>query len=182
MQAHEPGTLIFVARFLIQNLQDLCIYHQCGQSVRAWWNNLRMAKINAATSMLFGFISFVLKLLGISNIVFEVTQKESDDSSDAADDNKDNEAANAGRFTFDDSPLFVPAMTLLFVQFTALGFSLLDRTGLGLGFGEYLSSVWVVMCFWPFVRGVFGKGKYGIPLSTLLKSASFAFIFVHLCM
>ncbi|PON35109.1 Cellulose synthase [Parasponia andersonii] len=183
-KAYEPVMVLFVAQCLIQNLQILRSYHRCGQSVCAWWNNTRMGKINAATSMLFGVVSFVLNLVGISDIVFEVTHKESANSStstDATDNNKDNMAVNTGRFTFDKSPIFVPPTTLLFVQLTALGLSLLEGARDRVGLGEYLSSVWVVMCFWPFVRGLFGKGKYGIPLSTLLKSAVFALIFVHLC-
>ncbi|MCI36763.1 cellulose synthase-like protein H1-like, partial [Trifolium medium] len=44
----------------------------------------------------------MVKLLGISDTVFEVTQKENPTSVAAAEDD-----ADAGRFTFDESPAFV---------------------------------------------------------------------------
>ncbi|XP_062106078.1 cellulose synthase-like protein H1 isoform X2 [Humulus lupulus] len=184
-KAHEPAMVLFLAQFVIENIENLSYFRRCGQSFRAWWNNLRMTKINAATSMLFGVVGFPLKLLGVSEIVFEVTQKESDESSTSStkgtENFKGNDAANAGRFTFDESPMFVPPTTLLFVEVAALGLSLWEGGRDEVGLGEYLASVWVVMCFWPFVRGLFGKGKYGISLSTLLKSSCFSFIFIQLC-
>jgi hypothetical protein len=29
-----------------------------------------------------------------------------------------------------------------------------------------------VLCFWPFFKGLFGKGKHGIPMYTICKSAA----------
>ncbi|KAF4382681.1 hypothetical protein F8388_015509 [Cannabis sativa] len=187
-KANEPAIVLFLAQFVIENMETYHSYRKYGQSFIAWWNNLKMAKINATTSMLFGVVSFPLKLLGISEIVFEVTQKESDDktrssstTTQGTENSKDKEVVNAGRFTFDDSVLFVPPTTLLFVEVAGLGLSMWEGGRDEVGLGEYLASFWVVMCFWPFVRGLFGKGKYGIPLSTLLKSFCFSFICVQLC-
>ncbi|TXG55397.1 hypothetical protein EZV62_020653 [Acer yangbiense] len=42
-----------------------------------------------------------------------------------------------------------------------------DHCAGGSGLGEFMCSVYVVSCFWPFVKGLFGRGKFGIPLSTL---------------
>jgi hypothetical protein len=138
-----------------------------------------MARITTMTAWFFGFLSVLLKLLRISENVFEVTKK--DQSSDASNDD------DAGRFTFDDSPIFVPGTTILLLHLTALVVSLLklqppahhDRHGSGLG--EVLCSVWLVLCFWPFLKGLFGKGKHGIPISTICKSAALALLFLHLC-
>ncbi|GAU17128.1 hypothetical protein TSUD_106270 [Trifolium subterraneum] len=57
------------------------------------------------------------KLLGVTNTVFEVTQKENPTSGAAAAGDDD---ADAGRFTFDESPAFVVGTTILLVQLTAL--------------------------------------------------------------
>ena len=77
--------------------------------------------------------------------------------------------------------------TILFVQLLALAIGFLGlsspahQEGEGFGFLEVLCSVWLVLSFWPVLKGFFGKGKYGIPLSTICKSAAMAFLFVHLC-
>ena len=137
-----------------------------------------MSRINTVNAWLFGFLSVILKLLGISERVFEVTQKDQsrDDASDA----------EAGRFTFNESPIFLPGTTILVVHLTALVVSLLKlkppaRDGHGSGLGEVFCSVYLVLCFWPFLKGLFGKGKHGIPLSTICKSAALVLLFLHLC-
>jgi hypothetical protein len=137
-----------------------------------------MARITSTTASFFGFLSFMFKILRISETVFEVTKK--DQSSDLANDD------DAGRFTFDESPIFVPGTTTLLLHLTALVVSLLKlqpkaHDGHGSGPGEVLCSVWLVLCFWPFLKGLFGKGKHGIPISTICKSAALALLFMHFC-
>jgi hypothetical protein len=136
-----------------------------------------MARITTMNAWFFGFLSVMLKLLGISETAFEVTKK--DQSSDAA--NED----DVGRFTFDESPIFVPGTTILLLHLTALGVSLLKlqpitHDGHGSGLGEVLCSVWLVLCFWPFLKGLFGKGKHGIPISTICKSTLLVLLFLQL--
>ncbi|KAJ6729217.1 X-BOX TRANSCRIPTION FACTOR-RELATED [Salix viminalis] len=133
-----------------------------------------MGRINATNPWLFGAISVFLKILRVSGTVFEVTQKEQ----------SSNNGGDEGRFTFDASPLFMPGTTILLLQLTAfvVGFggmqspSVNDASGLG----EIVCSVVVVICFWPFVKGLFGKGKYGIPVSTICKSSLLSLSFVYL--
>lgn len=49
------------------------------------------------------------------------------------------------------------------------------------GLGEIFCSVYVVLLYMPFMLGFFRKGKYGIPLSTIWKSAALALGFLQLC-
>ncbi|GFZ03821.1 cellulose synthase-like B [Actinidia rufa] len=176
----EAAFFIAAAIFITYNLYALSEYLRAGLSARAWWNNQRMWTINTTTAYLFGTFSVVLKILGISDTVFEVTQKEQ--STNEVDDDH----ANAGRLTFDRSPIFVAGTTILLVNLTALavglfglGFGSVAHGGDGLGTGEFICSVWVVLLFWAFFKGLFGKGKYGIPSSTLYKSGALAALFVH---
>lgn len=173
-KAHEPAMYIHVALFLSYVIYSLLEYLETGLSIRAWWNNQMMARMNATNAWLFGVISVFLKILRISGTVFEVTQK--DQSSNNGDDE--------GRFTFDASPIFVPGTTILLLQLTAfvMGFGGMQLPSVddASGMGEILCSVLVVMCFWPFVKGLFGKGKYGIPLSTICKSSLLSLSFVYL--
>ncbi|KAL4620098.1 hypothetical protein ACB092_06G128900 [Castanea dentata] len=179
-QVQEQAFYIAIVVFVIYHLYTLSEYLRAGLSVRSWWNNQRMARITTMTAWFFGFLSVILKLLRISETVFEITKKDKSTSSNGAHD------VDAGRFTFDESPIFVPGTTILMVHLTALVVSLLNlqppaHDGLGSGLGEVLCSVWLVLCFWPFFKGLFGKGKHGIPLSTICKSAALVLLFLHLC-
>ncbi|KAL5081998.1 hypothetical protein RYX36_010419 [Vicia faba] len=75
--------------------------------------------------------------------------------------------------------------TILFVQLRALMRSFwawkLIESGEGFGVGEVFCSAYVVLCYLPFLKGLFGKGKYGIPFSIIWKSMVLAFLFVELC-
>ncbi|KAL0001659.1 hypothetical protein SO802_015440 [Lithocarpus litseifolius] len=177
-KVQEPASYLFVALFVIRNLYNIFVFLQSGLSIRAWWNHLRMNKITSACAQLFGVLSVILKLLGLSETVFEVTKKNQFASSDS--DNVD-----AGSFTFDESPIFIPGSTLLMVQLSALVMGLLGlqppaQGVYGSGLGEVMCSVFVVLCFWPFVKGLFRKGKYGIPLSIICNSSALALLFVLL--
>ncbi|KAM5580595.1 cellulose synthase-like protein H1 [Rosa sericea] len=180
-KGQEPAYYILVAVFLVYTMYTLSEYLRTGQSIRAWWNNQRMGRIISMSAWLFGFLSVILKLLGISETVFEVTRKDQSTSSDEG-----TEDTEAGKFTFDQSPVFVPPTAMLFLQLTALATALLQlqppaRDGVGSGSLETMCSVLLVVCLWPFLKGLFGSGKYGIPLSTIFKSAGLALLFYTLC-
>ncbi|XP_052178784.1 cellulose synthase-like protein H1 [Diospyros lotus] len=174
----EGGFWTITFLFLIYNLYALSEYLRAGLSIRAWWNNQRMRKIAAMNAWFFGALSVGLKLLGISDIVFEVTQK---DQPTVTDDNNNDANANAWRLTFNESPIFIPGTTVLLVNLAAglLGFRS-TGSGDGFGIGEVVCSVCVVLCLWAFLKGLFGRGKYGIPLWTIYKSGALALLFVQL--
>ncbi|XP_066344164.1 cellulose synthase-like protein H2 [Miscanthus floridulus] len=104
-KASEPGFVIPLAMFLAYNAYNLGEYTDCRLSVRAWWNNHRMQQIVSSSAWLLAVLTVVLKTLGLSETVFEVTRKEQSDG--GADDD-----ADPGRFTFDSSPVFVPPTEL----------------------------------------------------------------------
>ncbi|XP_034701260.1 cellulose synthase-like protein H1 isoform X2 [Vitis riparia] len=174
-KVQEPAVLIPIFLFVSYNFYTLFEYYGAGFSIRACWNNLRMGRITTVTAWLFGFFSVILKLLGLSETVFEVTKK---DQSTTPGEGSDKDT---GRFTFDGSLIFVPATTLLLVHLMALVTALLelfDHVGIESRIGEIICSVWVVLCFSPFLKGLFGKGKYGIPTSTISKSVALALLFL----
>ncbi|CAJ1956284.1 unnamed protein product [Sphenostylis stenocarpa] len=174
-----PGLWIPIALLVIYNVYTLLEYLKIGLSVRNWWNNQRMSIIRTTTAWFIGFLSAMLKLSGISDTVFEITEKEPP-TSDAGGNNED-----AGRFMFDESPVFVVGTTILLVNLTAMLVKILElqptHGGDGCGLGEFISSMYLIVCYIPYLKGLFGRGKYGIPLSTICKSGIFAFLFVHFC-
>lgn len=174
MQVQDPAVLIPTSVFVTYNLYTLLEHRRTELSIRAWWNNTRMGRITTVTAWLFGFFSVTLKLLGLSEMVFEITKKDPSPASAEAGDK------DAGRFTFDGSPIFVPATALLLLHLTALAAALVAPSQLGVESrkGEIICSVLVVLCFSPFLKGLFGKGKYGIPTSTICKSAGLVLVFL----
>ncbi|KAK1322835.1 Cellulose synthase-like protein H1 [Acorus calamus] len=167
--------MVPISLFMIYNAHTLMEYLHCGLSPRAWWNNQRMQRVTSATAWLFGLLGVVLKLLGISETIFEITRKDRTISDEEEID------GDAGRFTFDSSPLFVPATSIVLVNLVAIGVGLF-RGGEGVGLGEVACCAWVVLCFWAFVRGMFGKGRYGIPWSTIGKAGVLCSLVLGLCM
>ena len=163
-------------RYLSLSLTTFTLLEYCGAglSSRACWNNLRMGRITTVTARLFGFFSVILKLLGLSKTIFEVTKK--DQSTTPVEDND----KDAGRFTFDESLIFVLATTLALLHLVALVAASIGPSHVGIEsrIGEVICSVWLVLCFFPFLTGLFGKGKYGIPTSTICKSAALALLFL----
>ncbi|KAG2611217.1 hypothetical protein PVAP13_4KG149000, partial [Panicum virgatum] len=133
---------------------------ECRLSARAWWNNHRMQRIVSSSAWLLAFLTVVLKTLGLSETVFDVTCKEQDGAPDGGD---------PERFTFDSSPVFIPptALTILTVVAIAVG-GVAGAAG-GPGVGEFVCCGWLVLCFWPFVRWLAGMGSYAIPWSVRIK-------------
>ena len=138
-----------------------------------------MEIIATTSSCVFGILSLVLRLFGISEAVFEVTPK--GQSNNNVDD------GNVGKFVFNESPLFIIGTAMVLLQLMALGSKLLagilqppssSDGRRGSGIGEILGCVWVLMTLSPFLRGLFAKGKYGIPFPTICKSASLILLFV----
>lgn len=107
---NEHAFLIPMGIFIIYNLYVLWEFKRVGESVSMWWNLQKMGRAIAMTAWLFGFLGVVLKLLGLSKTVFEVTQKEQNLNNDE----------DVGRFTYDKSPMIVPGVFILFVNLVGI--------------------------------------------------------------
>ncbi|CAB4304641.1 unnamed protein product [Prunus armeniaca] len=180
-KGQELAYYIPITLFVTTNMYNISQYIQSGLSIRAWWNNQKMGRITTMSAWLFGVFGIVLKLSGISETVFEVTKKDQSSSTE-----KGTEEEEAGRFTFDKSPMFVPPTAVLLLHLTALASALFGlqppaHDGVGSGRLEVAGSVCLVLCLWPFLKGLFASGKYGIPLSTIFKSAGLTLMFCTLC-
>jgi hypothetical protein len=154
-----------------------------------------MQRIVSSSAWLLAFLTVLLKTLGLSETVFEVTRKEqqqgSPNGSGGGDGDGADGATDPGRFTFDSSPVFVPPTALAMLSVVAVAVGAWRAIvvgaaggvpgGVGPGVGELVCCGWLVFCFWPFVRGLVGEGSYGIPWSVRLKAALLVAAFVHLC-
>ncbi|MED6112365.1 hypothetical protein PIB30_061005 [Stylosanthes scabra] len=183
-----PAILIPITLVVIHMLYTLSEYLATKLSIQEWWNNQRMSRIYIMNARFFGFIAMILKLLRISNTVFDITRKDQNASSDGENSSDDD---NGGTFTFDESSVFVPGTTILLMQLAAMVIKFIglleSRSGNNNnnnGYGiicDMLCSAYLILCYLPFLKGIFRRGKYGIPSSTIFRSATLAFLFVSLC-
>uniref|UniRef100_A0A1D1ZAH5 Putative cellulose synthase-like protein H3 n=1 Tax=Anthurium amnicola TaxID=1678845 RepID=A0A1D1ZAH5_9ARAE len=184
-KASEPMMVVPVILFVFYNVYTLTEYLECGLSACAWWNNQRMVRIITVTAWLLGLLSVIAKILGLSETTFEVTPKDQNTSTNSTANDKE----DPRRFTFDASPLFLSGTTIVLLNLVALpvcllkvlGSSLVFTSDDGPGIGELVCSGWVVLSFWPFVRGLLGKGSYGLPWPTIVKASLLASLFLLLC-
>ncbi|KAJ1400048.1 Cellulose synthase [Sesbania bispinosa] len=166
-----PATLL-----VIYQISTLLESLKIGLSIRTWWNNQRSARITTMNAWFFACLAILLKRLRISNTIFEITKKNQPSFDEDANE-------KSGRFTFNESPVFLPGTTILLVQLIALVTNLLGWqpsaiNGHGSGVGEMFCSVYLVVCYWPFLKGLFGKGEHGIPLSILCKPR--VYVLIHM--
>uniref|UniRef100_A0A0E0KQQ8 Cellulose synthase-like protein H1 n=1 Tax=Oryza punctata TaxID=4537 RepID=A0A0E0KQQ8_ORYPU len=180
-KASEDGFSIPLALFISYNTYNFMEYMVCGLSARAWWNNHRMQRIVSVSAWALAFLIVLLKTLGLSETVFEVTGKDKSIS----DDDGNTDGADPGRFTFDSSPVFIPVTALAMLNIVAINigaWGAVFGTSEGVpGAGEFMCCGWLVLCFFPFVRGLVGKGSYGIPWSVKLKASLLVAMFVTFC-
>ncbi|KAG7568615.1 Nucleotide-diphospho-sugar transferase [Arabidopsis thaliana x Arabidopsis arenosa] len=171
-------------------LYTLWEFMSLGFSVQSWYVSQSFGRIKTTCSWLFSIFDIILKLLGISKTVFIVTKKtmpetKSGSGSEKSQGEVDCPNKDSGKFEFDGSLYFLPGTFIVLVNLAALaGCSVgLQRLsprhgGGGSGLAEACGCVLVVILFLPFLKGMFEKGKYGIPLSTLSKAAFLAVLFV----
>ncbi|GLJ23957.1 hypothetical protein SUGI_0455480 [Cryptomeria japonica] len=169
----EVSFPIALVLFLSVYGYQLVQYILCGCSVREWWNNQIMWFIVCTSSWLLAVFDVAVKLLGLSDTVFVVTPKGSEEE----------ESGDEGEFTFDSSLLFIIPTTILFLNSAGLIRSTVSLVGSGDKikerlFAEYLCSIWVVINLWRFVKGLVRKGKRGIPWSVIMKSGALA-VFIY---
>lgn len=185
LQASEHGFIIPLALFLVYGIHNFMEYMDCHVTARAWWNNHRMQRVYSVSAWILAFLTVLLKTLGLSKTVFEVTRK--DQSKPDAGEAGTEADIDPGRFTFDSSPVFIlpTALTILNIVAIAVGAWRMVRFAgaaeSGPDVGEFVCCGWMVLCFWSFVRGFVGKGSYGIPWSVKVKAGLLVTAFVHFC-
>ncbi|XP_019087429.1 PREDICTED: cellulose synthase-like protein B5 [Camelina sativa] len=171
-------------------LNSLWQFIKLGFSVQSWYVSQSLWRIIATSSWLFSIQDIVLKLFGISKVGFVIAKKTMPDSK-SVDESKtsqgedDGPISDLGKFEFDSSCLFIPGTFIMLVNLAALAEFLVrllqsscSHGGDGSGFAEACGCIMVVMLFFPFLKGLFEHGKYGIPLSTLCKAAFLTVLFV----
>ncbi|XP_022545531.2 cellulose synthase-like protein B5 [Brassica napus] len=186
-----PCLAITVTIVAMHCLYTLWQFTNNGFSVRSWYVSQSLWRILATCGWLFSIHDILLKLLGISNVGFVVAKKTTPKTmpiSGYEPIQRQDDGPNScyvHKFEFDNSCHFVPGTFIMLVNMAALAsnFVGLQRSschheGGRSGLAENCACILVILLFLPFLKGLFAKGKYGIPLSTLSKAALLAMIFV----
>ncbi|CAH2079069.1 unnamed protein product [Thlaspi arvense] len=172
-----------------------CIYSlwqfkYLGFSVKSWFVAQSHWRIIATSGWLFSIYDIIFKLLGISKVEHRIAKKTIPETTsvsgyEPSQKENDSESSDVGKFEFDSSCHFVPGTVIMLVNLAGLVWYLMglqrsscSHEGGGSGVGETCGCILVLMLFYPFLKGLFEKGKYGIPLSTLSKAAFLALFFV----
>uniref|UniRef100_A0A0E0M2H5 Cellulose synthase-like protein E6 n=1 Tax=Oryza punctata TaxID=4537 RepID=A0A0E0M2H5_ORYPU len=71
----SPWATPFIYVFCVKTLYSLYEALLSGDTLKGWWNGQRMWMVKRITSYLYGFIDTIRKLLGLSNMSFEITAK-----------------------------------------------------------------------------------------------------------
>ncbi|KAG2285776.1 hypothetical protein Bca52824_045380 [Brassica carinata] len=171
-------------------LYTLWEFMRVGFSVQSWYVSQSIWRIKATSCWLFSILDITLKLIGISKVVLIVTQKTMPESRSGSGDEPPQRidhglSPSSGKFEIDGSLYFLPGTFIVLVNLAAIAgywvglqsWSCKDGGG-GSGSAEACICVLVVIIFYPFLMGLFKKGKYGIPLSSLSKAVFLTALFV----
>ncbi|XP_048634168.1 cellulose synthase-like protein B3 [Brassica napus] len=181
---------IIVTLLGMHSLYTLWEFMRVGFSVQSWYVSQSIWRIKATSCWLFSILDITLKLLGISKVVLIVTQKTIPESRSGSGDEPTQRidhglSPSSGKFEIDGSLYFLPGTFIVLVNLAAIaGYWVGQQSwsckhgGGGSGLAEACICVLVVIIFYPFLMGLFKKGKYGIPLSTLSKAVFLTALFV----
>ncbi|XP_037417144.1 cellulose synthase-like protein H1 [Triticum dicoccoides] len=185
LKASNHGFSIQLALFLSYNIYNFVEYMECGLSARTWWNNMRMQRIVSLSSWLLAFLSVVLKTIGLSKTVFEVTRKDKSTS----DGDPSTHETDLGWFTFDSSPVFIPMTAVAILNIVTISIGVWRHAIFWMttgnhdcqNIGEFLCCGLMILYFWPFIKGLVGRGRYGIPWNVKLKAWVIVVPFLYFC-
>ncbi|XP_024003856.1 cellulose synthase-like protein B3 isoform X2 [Eutrema salsugineum] len=172
-------------------LYTLWEFMSVGFSVQSWYVSQSIWRIKATSCWLFSIFDITLKLLGISKIVLIITKKTRSEArlgSGEGLSQREDDGLNphSDKFEIDGSLYFLPGTFIVLVNLAAIAsysvglqkLSCHRHKGGGSGLAEACACVLVVMLFFPFLKALFEKGKYRIPLSTLSEAVFLAVLFV----
>ncbi|KAH9290258.1 hypothetical protein KI387_034375 [Taxus chinensis] len=168
-QISSPWFLLFVYLSVSAYAHSVIEFIGAGGSVKSWWNEHRMWMIKGTSSYPFGMIQVLCKLMGISEVGFEVTSKVSD--SEAA------KRYEAEIYEFGvASTMFIPPATLVVINLIALlnGIAQVLKKGYPALEGMFLQlmlSGFIVMNGYGILEGMFLRRDNGrMPMSVTVSS------------
>ncbi|GKV50105.1 hypothetical protein SLEP1_g56820 [Rubroshorea leprosula] len=167
-QISSPWVLPFPCVVLANRAYSLWEFLGCGGTLQGWWNEQRIWMFKRTTSYLFGFLSTILKQLGLSKATFTVTEKVVDED---VSQRYEQEVMEFGT----KSPMFNIIATLAMLNLLscigAIKRVIVDKKALDLLALQMLLNGLLVCLNLPVYKGLFFRKDSGSmpPLVTLLS-------------
>eukprot|EP01018_Ginkgo_biloba_P003010 Gb_04498 [translate_table: standard] len=174
----DPWFILFASLFLCTYSINAMELMWIGSTFRCWWYEDRMWMMKCVSSFLFGLIAVIYKLIGISEVGFEVTSKVVD--------NEAMQRYEAEMLEFGvASPLFLPPTILVSINFMSLvavttrvirdGYTVLECMLM-----QMLLSSFIVAQGYPILEAmVLRKDKGRMPTSICVISVLVALIMLY---
>ncbi|GLT65504.1 hypothetical protein SLA2020_379340 [Shorea laevis] len=173
-QISSPWVLPFPCVVLANRAYSLWEFLSCGGTLQGWWNEQRIWMFKRTTSHLFGLLSTVLELLGLSKATFNVTEKVVDED---VSQRYEQEVMEFGT----KSPMFNIIATLAMLNLLscigAIKRVIVDNKALDLLALQMLLNGLLVCLNLPVYKGLFFRKDSGsMPPSVTLFSIIFALL------
>ncbi|XP_068667137.1 cellulose synthase-like protein G2 [Aristolochia californica] len=174
-KASTPWFLVFIGTHI------LCVVHSMWEiftidgSIELWWSSERMWMMRSASSYMFGLLSVAMKLIGMSQIDFEITNKVTDE--------KQIERYTMGIFDFQGGgallfPLIIVAMVNLGCLIGGIWRVVVEASYDALLAQVLLASL-AVAASYPIIEGLFVRKDEGrIPISAALAPLMLSVVIV----
>lgn len=105
LQVSDPWFWPFSIVFVSSHLQHLYEVLSSDESIKTWWNEMRIWIIRAVSACLFGFVDALMKKIGIQKASFRLTNKVVD--------KEKMDKYNKGKFDFQGVAVFMIPLVIL---------------------------------------------------------------------
>jgi len=151
----DPWIVVFAGIFASSLLQHLYEVLSSDDSVKTWWNELRIWIIKSVTASLFGMMDALMKKIGIQKASFRLTNK-------AVDKGK-LEKYEKGKFDFQGAAMFmVPLIILVVLNLIAFVGGLarvIINKNYDQMFAQLFLSFFLLVLSYPIVEGIVTKAR-----------------------
>lgn len=162
--------VIVYASSISQHIMEVII---SGQSLKAWWNEQRHWLIIAVTSQFFACVNVIMKLVGVREVDFELTNKAIDEDQLKRYENEQFDFQGA-------SSMILPATTLSLLNMATLirgGWRMIMENSFDELFAQLFISCYILALSYPLLEGILFRRDNGrIPTRISLWSIAIAIV------
>ena len=157
LKVSDPWIGVFVVVFASSLLQHLYEVLSSEDSIKTWWNEIRIWIIKSVTASLFGTMDAIMKKIGIQKASFRLTNKVVD--------KEKLEKYEKGKFDFQGAAVFmVPLIILVVLNMVSFVVGLrraIINKNCDEMFGQLFLSFFLLVLSYPVLEGIVTKVRKG---------------------